>query len=149
MAPAATPTLADQLCFDLYATSRQVTSVYRPLLDEHGLTYPQYLVLLALWEHDGRSVKELARELQLDYGTISPLVKRLATRGLVSRSRNPADERSTTVSLTEEGEALRSLAPRMYALLRDALGLSEEEVRALRRLVGTVRERLSALEVRA
>lgn len=142
MSPTATPTLSDQLCFDLYATSRQMTSVYRPLLDEHGLTYPQYLVLLALWEHDGLSVKELAGRLQLDYGTISPLAKRLDAHGLVTRTRNPADERSTIVTLTPEGEALRDLAPRMYALLGSRLGLTADEVSTLRGLVGKVRSHL-------
>lgn len=137
-------TVSDLLCFDLYSTSRQMTAAYRPILDEHHLTYPQYLVLLALWERDGQSVKDLAARLHLDYGTLSPLVKRLEAHGRVVRARNPADERSTLVTLTDEGAALRPLAARIYAHGAEILDMSEADLVTLRRLVGTVRERLSA-----
>lgn len=139
-----TPTVSDLLCFDLYSTSRQMTAAYRPLLEEHDLTYPQFLVLLALWERDGQSVKELAGRLRLDYGTLSPLVKRLEAAGRVRRARNPQDERSTLVILTDDGAALRPLAVRLYEHAAQALDLSESDLVTLRRLIGTVRERLAA-----
>lgn len=135
-------TLSDLLCFDLYATSRQVIGVYRPLLDEAHLTYPQFLVLLALWEKDEQPMKALAARVNLDYGTISPLVKRLDARGLVTRHRNPADERSTIVTLTPEGDALRTLAPRMADLMISTLGITLDELRTLRDLLATVRRSL-------
>lgn len=142
-----TPTVSDLLCFDLYSTSRQMTAAYRPLLEEHDLTYPQYLVLLALWEQDGQSVKELAARLRLDYGTLSPLVKRLEQHGRVTRARNPHDERSTLVTLTPAGAALRPLADRLYAHAADVLDMAESDLVTLRRLIGTVRERLAAAPV--
>jgi DNA-binding MarR family transcriptional regulator len=137
------PTISDLLCFDLYSTSRQMTAAYRPVLEPHDLTYPQYLVLLALWEQDGQSVKELSQRLRLDYGTLSPLVKRLEAHGRVERRRNPADERSTLVTLTEEGSRLRGLAEEMWEHAGRVLDMSEDDLSTLRRLVGTVRERLS------
>ncbi|MCX6407731.1 MAG: MarR family transcriptional regulator [Propionibacteriales bacterium] len=142
-----TPTVSDLLCFDLYSTSRQMTAAYRPLLDEHDLTYPQYLVLLALWEQDGQSVKELAARLRLDYGTLSPLVKRLEAHGRVTRARNPQDERSTLVTLTPAGAALRPLADRLYEHAADVLEMEESDLATLRRLIGTVRDRLAAAPV--
>jgi len=102
--------LDDQLCFGLYSASRAVTSLYRVVLEDLGLTYPQYLVLLALWERDGRQVRELGADLHLDSGTLSPLLKRLEAAGLVRRERQADDERSVRVSLTEEGTALRERA---------------------------------------
>lgn len=104
---AVSPTLEQQLCFALYSASRAVTARYRPLLDELGLTYPQYLVLLALYERDGRTVKELGAELRLDSGTLSPLLKRMSAAGLLRRTRSADDERSVLVELTEDGAALR------------------------------------------
>ncbi|KQY59208.1 hypothetical protein ASD11_06395 [Aeromicrobium sp. Root495] len=137
-------TLSDLLCFDLYATSRQVIGVYRPLLDEVGMTYPQFLVLLALWEEDEQSMKALSGRVNLDYGTISPLVKRLDARGLVTRHRNPADERSTIVTLTAEGDAMRSLAPRMAQLMIGSLGIDLDDLVTLRGLLAKIRDGLAA-----
>lgn len=99
--------LDDQLCFTLYAASRAVTSAYRPLLDAAGLTYPQYLVMLALWEQRTATVKDLVVAVHLDYGTLTPLIKRLESNGLVVRERRADDERVVEVALTEEGAALR------------------------------------------
>ena len=96
--------LDDQLCFGLYSASRAVTSLYRVVLEDLDLTYPQYLVMLALWEKDHRLVKELGAELNLDSGTLSPLLKRLQTAGLVIRNRQADDERSVRVSLSETGQ---------------------------------------------
>src|SRR6185312_10584970 len=101
------PVLSEQVCFALYTAARAVTSQYRPLLDELGLTYPQYLVLLVLWERGETTVKELASALRLDYGTMSPLLKRLEVAGLVRRERAAHDERSVLVACTGRGEELR------------------------------------------
>jgi DNA-binding MarR family transcriptional regulator len=118
--------LDQQACFALYAASRAVTEVYRPLLAELELTYPQYLVLLVLWERDARPVKEIGSALQLDYGTVSPLLKRLEARGLVTRQRQVDDERSVVVSLTAEGIALRERATGIPPAIGCALGLDDE-----------------------
>jgi DNA-binding MarR family transcriptional regulator len=123
--------LEEQACFALYAASRAVTDVYRPLLTDLDLTYPQYLVLLVLWERDSQPVKQIGAALQLDYGTISPLLKRLETRGLVTRQRQADDERSVVVSLTPEGVALRERAASIPPAIGCALGLDDESRRNL------------------
>lgn len=102
--------LDNQLCFALYSTSLAMTKVYKPLLDRLGLTYPQFLVMMALWEHDPRSVGELGDQLFLDSGTLTPLLKRMETSGLLQRERARDDERRVLVSLTEQGRALRQQA---------------------------------------
>ncbi|MFD3437607.1 MarR family winged helix-turn-helix transcriptional regulator [Streptomyces sp. NPDC058685] len=131
-APAASLLLDDQLCFALYAAQRAVTALYRPLLDELGLTYPQYLTLLVLWERGEVPVKELGSALRLDYGTLSPLLKRLEVAGLVRRERAVDDERSVRIQLTGEGEALRARAVRVPAQLLVGTGLEVEEIARLR-----------------
>jgi DNA-binding MarR family transcriptional regulator len=118
--------LEQQACFALYAASRAVTDVYRPLLAELDLTYPQYLVLLVLWERDSRPVKEIGSALQLDYGTVSPLLKRLEARGLVTRRRQVDDERTVVISLTPEGTALRERAVAIPSVIGCALGLDDK-----------------------
>ncbi|TXS55572.1 MarR family winged helix-turn-helix transcriptional regulator [Streptomyces sp. t39] len=122
----------DQLCFALYAAQRAVTAAYRPLLAELGLTYPQYLTMLVLWERGEVPVKELGAALRLDYGTVSPLLKRLETAGLVRRERSAADERSVRLLLTEEGAALRERARRVPEELMRSTGLDAQEVARLR-----------------
>jgi DNA-binding MarR family transcriptional regulator len=117
--------LDEQACFALYAASRAVTDAYRPLLGELDLTYPQYLVLLVLWESDARPVKEIGEALHLDYGTLSPLLKRLEANGLVTRARLRADER------TEQGRAVRTRAAGVPSAIGCALGLGDEERREL------------------
>ncbi|MFB7336409.1 MarR family winged helix-turn-helix transcriptional regulator [Streptomyces adustus] len=124
--------LDDQLCFALYAAQRAVTAAYRPLLDELGLTYPQYLVLLVLWERGEITVKELTEALRLDYGTVSPLLKRLESAGLVRRERSAHDERSVLVAVTGRGEALRERAARLPGALLTATGLDTAAVLRLR-----------------
>ena len=99
-----------QICFPIYAASNAMVRLYRPLLDALELTYPQYLVMLVLWEQDGRSVGELGTRLYLDSGTLTPLLKRMETAGLVTRARDPADERRVVVSLTTVGRKLRNKA---------------------------------------
>jgi DNA-binding MarR family transcriptional regulator len=134
--------LDDQLCFALYAASRAVTAAYRPLLAELDLTYPQYLVMLVLWERGSGTVKELGDALELDYGTLSPLLKRLEAAGLVRRERRPEDERSVRVALTDGGAALRDRATAVPPAIGAAMGLDAAEATelraALRRLTASV-----------
>ncbi|GGQ60963.1 MarR family winged helix-turn-helix transcriptional regulator [Streptomyces asoensis] len=133
-APTAAGTLLldEQLCFALYAAQRAVTAAYRPLLDELGLTYPQYLVLLVLWERGETTVKELAAALRLDYGTMSPLLKRLEAAGLVRRERSARDERTVLVACTGRGEELKGRAERVPGNLLASTGLEAAEVARLR-----------------
>jgi DNA-binding MarR family transcriptional regulator len=125
--------LRRQVCFALYAASRAVTDVYRPILDELGLTYPQYLVLLVLWERpdDAHTVKRLGATLRLDSGTLSPLLKRLESAGLVTRRRAARDERSVEVGLTDAGRALRRRVDGVPDRIARATGLTEPELVAL------------------
>jgi MarR family transcriptional regulator, organic hydroperoxide resistance regulator len=136
--------LDQQLCFPLYAASRAMTAVYRPKLEAMGLTYPQYLVMLVLWERDGRSVGELCAELSLDSGTLSPLLKRIEAAGFVVRSRSAADERRVEIRLTDTGRDLRAAACRIPAEMAAATGLSLDEVGALRDLLRRLNGALSA-----
>ncbi|WP_280468011.1 MarR family winged helix-turn-helix transcriptional regulator [Nocardia cyriacigeorgica] len=117
-----------QVCFALYSASRAVTRLYRPLLDELGLTYPQYLVLLVLWERGEVTVKDLGAALELDSGTLSPLLKRLESAGLVLRRRAAGDERSVLVEATVEGQALRERARSVPHRIGCATGLSGVEL---------------------
>ncbi|THV32170.1 MarR family winged helix-turn-helix transcriptional regulator [Glycomyces paridis] len=129
----ATPRLREQACFALYTASRAVIGLYRPLLDRLGLTYPQFLVLMALWESDGRTVTDLGDALQLDSGTVSPLLKRLEAAGFVERRRGSnGDERRVTVHLTESGAALESRGCEITQVVGGASGMSHDELIALR-----------------
>jgi len=141
--PTVALTLDDQLCFSLYGASMAVGRAYKPLLDRMGITYPQYLLLSALGEEDASSVGAIADRLMLESSTITPLVKRLAASGLVTRERNPENERQVIVTLTEAGRAL----------LRDCTCLGErlvagsgQSVEALHRLNGEVRALRDALD---
>jgi MarR family transcriptional regulator, organic hydroperoxide resistance regulator len=131
--PDKAPALDDQLCFALYATSRAVMNVYRPALQELGITYPQYLVLLVLWEHDGISVGALGERLYLDSGTLTPLLKRLEKQGLIMRRRNSDDERQVDVTLTLAGSRLKRKAHIMVDTLRCRLQLPIAKVADLRK----------------
>ncbi|WP_089021995.1 MarR family winged helix-turn-helix transcriptional regulator [Micromonospora coriariae] len=126
--------LRRQVCFALYAASRALTDVYRPILDRFGLTYPQYLVLLVLWERpdDAPTVSELGAELRLDSGTLSPLLKRLEGAGLVVRRRSARDERRVEVGLTEQGRTLRQQVDEVPLQIARATGLDIAELVALR-----------------
>ncbi|MEV4462104.1 MarR family transcriptional regulator [Micromonospora echinofusca] len=123
--------LEQQVCFALSVAARGVVAVYRPLLEPMGLTHPQYLVMLALWQHAPLSVRDLSRLLQLDPGTLSPLLKRLEAAGYVRRERDPADERSLAVTLTAAGQALRERAERIPPAIVERLGMPVEELRHL------------------
>ncbi|MEV4051482.1 MarR family transcriptional regulator [Amycolatopsis sp. NPDC049688] len=136
--------LDDQLCFGLYAASRAVTSLYRVVLEDLDLTYPQYLVMLALWEQDHRLVKELGTELNLDSGTLSPLLKRLQTAGLVVRNRQADDERSVRVSLSDAGKALREKAKGIPDVIGTAMSLDDAGVARMRAELNRLTESVNA-----
>ncbi|RLZ04123.1 MarR family transcriptional regulator [Kocuria tytonicola] len=119
--------LDTQLCFALYSASRKVTSAYREPLTKMGVTYPQYLVLLVLWEQDHRTVNQLGEALMLDSGTLSPLLRRMENAGFVTRRRSEQDERSVVVSLTDAGRALEEDAAGMQEDLLDSLDMSVQE----------------------
>lgn len=141
--PAVSLSLDDQLCFALYAASRAVTSAYRPLLDRLGLTYPQYLVMLVLWERGTVPVKELGAALQLDYGTLSPLLKRLESAGLVRRERRADDERSVLVGPTDRGAGLRHEAECVPQTMMGTFGVTAAEAAELRTRLLEIAERMS------
>jgi DNA-binding MarR family transcriptional regulator len=124
--------LDNQVCFPLYAASRAMMQMYQPMLAKLGLTYPQYLVLLVLWEEDGLSVKALGQRLYLDSGTLTPLLKRLEEAGLVRRARATHDERVVEVSLTAEGERLKKRAEEIPQEVLCKLGVPLEKVLRLR-----------------
>ncbi|CAG2158433.1 Organic hydroperoxide resistance transcriptional regulator [Cupriavidus yeoncheonensis] len=131
-----------QLCFALYSTSLAMTKVYKPMLDELGLTYPQYLVMLVLWEHEGLTVSELGSRLALDSGTLTPLLKRLEGAGLVSRRRDAADERRVLVALTDAGRKLRQAAVSIPERLLCATQCPIEEIQALTQRLHALRSTL-------
>lgn len=122
-----------QVCFALSIASRSVIGLYRPLLQPMGLTHPQYLVMLALWENEPLSVKELAELLQLDPGTLSPLLKRLQALGYVHRERNSKDERALAVTLTPTGRQLRAEAEKIPPAIVARLGMGLDELEHLHR----------------
>jgi len=127
-----------QACFPVYALSRVLTAHYKPFLDQIELTYPQYLVMMVLWEQKELSVKEIGDLLMLDSGTLTPLLKKLETRDLVTRVRSKADERVVLVGLTEEGTALKGRAESIPEAFKCSLGLSVEEMISLRDTVNKV-----------
>lgn len=135
-------TLDRQMCFALYSASLAMTKLYKPLLTELGLTYPQYLVMLVLWEQDGVRVSTLKDRLYLDYGTLTPLVKRLETHGLVMRKRSPEDERQVIVRLTERGRKLRDSAGPIPERVAASAGCSLSELEDLKNQLLALRNRL-------
>jgi DNA-binding MarR family transcriptional regulator len=133
------PLLLDrQLCFAVYAAAHAFTAAYKPLLEPFGLTYPQYLVLLVLWEKDGLNVKEIAGRLHLDSGTVTPLLKRLDAAKILKRSRDPQDERNLRVELTEAGRNLRQKVAGAREAVVCALGGSEEPIQELKRALDEI-----------
>ena len=142
-------TLDKQLCFAVYSTAHAFNRFYKPLLDRIGLTYPQYLVMIVLWEGDGVTVKHLGERLMLDSGTLTPLLKRLETLGFVSRRRDAADERQVKVTLTEAGRALRAKAGEIPPAVACGTQLDEAEFTALMGTLETLRARLLAASGRA
>ena len=119
--------LENQLCFPLYACSREMIRLYKPFLDELELTYTQYITMMVLWEKQAVTVRELGHSLYLDSGTLTPLLKKLESRGLVSRTRSPSDERNLIISLTDAGEALKEKAIKVPIALAKYCNLEKEE----------------------
>jgi MarR family transcriptional regulator, organic hydroperoxide resistance regulator len=140
--------LERQVCFALSVAARNVVAVYRQVLEPLGLTHPQYLVMLALWQHGSLSVKELSRLLQLDPGTLSPLLKRLEAAGLVRRERNPEDQRNLALTLTDAGRRLRAEAEMIPAGIVERLGMPVDELislhGALTRVIAASQQSLAA-----
>ena len=136
--------LENQLCFALYAASRAMTNAYRPILSGLDLTYPQYLVMVALWEEDDVTVSSLGARLYLDFGTLTPLLRRLENRGLVVRKRDREDERHVKITLTRQGRALRKSAADVPRLLRCRIALSRQQTRSLRQDLKLLLEALPA-----
>ena len=136
--------LDNQLCFAVYSASLAMTRLYKPLLDQLELTYPQYLVMLVLWEQDGLMVSELGQRLSLDSGTLTPLLKRLEASGYVSRIRDVQDERRVHITLTAAGRRLKARAAKVPACLMEASQCSVQELVSLTQQVQELRDRIQA-----
>lgn len=137
------PLLLDQqLCFSLYSASLAMTQLYKPLLESMGLTFPQYLIMLVLWEHDGLTLKELSNRLRQDSGALTPVVKRLEAAGLVTRRRSAEDERNLSIELTPAGRALRDQANGVNSRVRQVCALGDAGLDDLRETLIMLRTRL-------
>jgi MarR family transcriptional regulator, organic hydroperoxide resistance regulator len=136
--------LGNQLCFAIYSTTHAFNRVYKPLLDRLGLTYPQYLVMLVLWEQDGVTVKEIGDRLFLDSGTLTPLLKRLEATQLLRRCRSTQDERKVLISLTVHGQALKEKARPVPQAILSASACSVAELAAIKNELIALRDRLNA-----
>ncbi len=136
------PQLDQQLCFAVYSANLAIASTYKPILASVGLTYPQYVVMLSLWSHDGPTVLQLADKVHMDAGTLSPLLKRLEAAGLVARTRAPEDERRVLITLTGEGKALGQRARDVSNQFGAACAMADDQVSDLRGLLVALRERL-------
>jgi MarR family transcriptional regulator, organic hydroperoxide resistance regulator len=138
------PDVAGMLCFSLYSAGHAFTQLYRPLLGKLGLTYPQYLVMVTLWNRDGQTVKELGKTLFLDSSTLTPLLKRLDAAGLITRTRNPMDEREVLIHVTEKGNELRTSSADVGRCIEEAVGLDAETVQSIRSSVDAIRDRIKS-----
>jgi len=127
--------LNEQLCFPVYVFAKEIINQYRPLLDELELTYPQYLVMLVLWEQDKQTVNQLGEKLKLDSGTLTPLLKRMEQKEFVSRVRSTIDERSVNISLTEKGRSLREQAQAIPEKMVASMGISTEDLESLKNII--------------
>ncbi|WP_207774344.1 MarR family winged helix-turn-helix transcriptional regulator [Sphingobacterium corticibacter] len=134
--------LKSQLCFPIYALARDIVAAYRPLLEALDLTYPQYLALLVLWEKEEQSVSQLGEQLDLDSGTLTPLLKRLEQKGLVNRKRSTTDERSVLISLTEAGSKLQFEAANIPSKLMEAMPVSAAELKTLQHIICKIRKNI-------
>ena len=137
------PALADLLCFSIYSTGHAFNRIYKPLLDPLALTYPQYLVMVALWEEDDQTVGALGAKLSLESSTLTPLLKRLEANGRITRRRDRTDERQVRIALTDAGHALKAAAQSVPPCIMEASGL---DLAALSRLVGEITRLRDALE---
>ncbi|PVZ09221.1 MULTISPECIES: MarR family winged helix-turn-helix transcriptional regulator [unclassified Pseudomonas] len=136
--------LDNQLCFALYSTSLMMTKVYKPLLQAMGLTYPQYLTMLVLWERDGLTVGEISNRLLTDPGSLTPLLKRLESEGLLSRTRSKEDERVVLVNLTEAGRQLKAKAQSVPGCIVEATGSDVEDLQQMQEQLLGLRKQLQA-----
>ena len=137
--------LDNQICFAVYSAAHAFNRVYKPLLDRLGLTYPQYLVMLVLWEHDDVPVKDIGERLFLDSGTLTPLLKRLEAAHLVKRTRSSEDERQVLIALTAQGHALKDKARAVPQLILAASDCSVSELVAMKDEIVALRDRLNAV----
>lgn len=134
--------LDQQLCFAMYSTSLLMTKIYKPMLDQLGLTYPQYLVMLILWEKDGLALKDIGEQLHIDSGALTPVIKRMEAQGLLTRRRQPDNERTLEICLTPAGLALRPAASEVNRNLGMKCGMAEPEIVALREQLVALRSSL-------
>jgi len=139
-------TLSKQVCFPVYMLAKEIVSRYRPFLEELGVTYPQYLVLLVLWEEDGQTVSQIGEKLHLDSGTLTPLLKRMEQKQIIVRTRNSADERSVNITLTRQGKDLREKALAVPKQLIDAMEVSLEELIQLKKIIDHILSNLKMKE---
>ena len=130
------------LCFSVYSASHAFNRIYKPLLDQIGLTYPQYLVMVSLWQEDDQSVRSIGEKMYLESSTLTPLLKRLEANGLVMRNRDPDDERSVRIRLTEQGKALREKAEEIPTCILEATGLDIETAKRLNRDLRALRDQI-------
>jgi MarR family transcriptional regulator, organic hydroperoxide resistance regulator len=130
--------LSNQICFPIYVLSKEITNMYRPLLDKLELTYPQYLVMMVLWEHEFLSVGQIGELLRLDTGTLTPLLKRLEAKELVLRRRSSIDERIVTVSLTDKGKNLKKEATCVPVELLSKINIPEQELEQLKQIINKI-----------
>ncbi|MGG3912505.1 MarR family winged helix-turn-helix transcriptional regulator [Rossellomorea vietnamensis] len=134
--------LENQICFKIYTAEREITKLYRSLLEEIGVTYPQYLALLVLWEEETISVKELGRKLFLDSGTLTPMLKRMEANGLVERKRSSEDERSVIISLTDKGRGMKEKAECIPTRLLERFEMDGDELSKLDQTLTTILDKL-------
>ena len=137
-----TPKLGNQLCFPFYVIAKEIAGLYRPLLEELDITYPQYLVMMVLWEHQRLTVNQIGEKLSLDSGTLTPLLKRLEAKSYIIRQRKIEDERVVEISLTDEGERLQDQACLIPSKMNEKLTLSETDVKELKGAINILLEKL-------
>ncbi|MCC2598504.1 MarR family winged helix-turn-helix transcriptional regulator [Sphingobacterium sp. FBM7-1] len=130
--------LHNQVCFPVYTLAKEIVNRYRPFLQDLDLTYPQYLVMLVLWEKDGQTVSQIGEKLNLDSGTLTPLLKRLEQKKIIARSRSEKDERTVIISLTASGESLKDKAQNVPSQLVGSLSISVDELQKLRRIIDQI-----------
>ncbi|RYJ52075.1 MarR family transcriptional regulator [Flavobacterium petrolei] len=130
--------LSQQVCFPIYAFAKEIINQYRPLLDAIELTYPQYLVMLVLWEFESQTVNQLGEKLKLDSGTLTPLLKRMESKLLVTRTRSSSDERIVNIALTQNGKALQIKAANVPAQLIEAMNVTVEELQELKNIISKI-----------
>lgn len=139
--------LTNQVCFPIYSLAKEIVSHYRPFLDELGVTYPQYLVLMVLWEHQEQTVSQLGEKLNLDSGTLTPLLKRLEQKSIITRARSTQDERVVKIKLTKEGENLQKKAEKVPLKLFESLHITKEELIQLKNVIDKTLNNLNTKKI--